>query len=91
MVSPFVGRVDDVGADGMDLINQIVQIYENYDFGTEVLVASIRSPNHILQSAMMGADIATIPYKVMQQLCQHPLTDKGLALFMADWQKAQVK
>lgn len=91
MVSPFVGRLDDVGTDGMDLISQIVQVYQNYDFGTEVLVASVRSPNHILQSALMGADIATIPYKVMQQLCQHPLTDKGLQLFMADWQKAQVK
>lgn len=91
MVSPFVGRIDDIGTDGMDLIAQIVQIYENYDFSTEVLVASIRSPNHILQSAMMGADIATIPYKVMQQLCQHPLTDKGLQAFLADWQKAQVK
>lgn len=91
MMSPFVGRLDDVGTDGLDLIQQIVQIYQNYDFSTEVLVASVRSPNHILQSAMMGADIATIPYKVMQQLCQHPLTDKGLQLFMADWQKAQVK
>jgi transaldolase len=91
MVSPFVGRLDDVGTDGMDLIAQIVQIYQNYDFATEVLVASVRSPNHILQSAMMGADIATIPYKVMQQLCQHPLTDKGLQAFLADWQKAQVK
>lgn len=91
MCSPFVGRIDDIGTDGMDLISQIVQIYQNYDFSTEVLVASIRSPNHILQSALMGADIATIPYKVMQQLCQHPLTDKGLQMFMADWQKAQVK
>jgi transaldolase len=91
MVSPFVGRVDDIGADGMSLISDIVQIYENYDFSTEVLVASIRSPNHILQSALMGAHISTIPFKVMQQLCQHPLTDKGLQMFMADWQKAQVK
>lgn len=91
MVSPFVGRLDDVGQDGMNLIGEIVQIYQNYDFRTEVLVASIRSPNHILQSAMLGADIATIPYKVMQQLTQHPLTDKGLQMFMADWQKAQVK
>ncbi|MBX2995635.1 MAG: fructose-6-phosphate aldolase [Bdellovibrionaceae bacterium] len=91
MVSPFVGRVDDIGADGMSLIADIVQIYENYDFSTEVLVASIRSPNHILQSALMGAHISTIPFKVMQQLCQHPLTDKGLQIFMNDWQKAQVK
>ena len=91
MCSPFVGRLDDVGTDGMDLIAQIVQIYENYDFSTEVLVASVRSPNHILQSALMGAHIATIPYKVMQQLCQHPLTDKGLQAFLSDWNKAQVK
>lgn len=91
MCSPFVGRIDDIGSDGMDLIAQIVQIYDNYDFGTEVLVASIRSPNHILQSALMGAHISTIPYKVMQQMCQHPLTDKGLQTFLADWNKAQVK
>lgn len=89
MVSPFVGRLDDVGTDGLSLIQEIVQIYQNYDFSTEVLVASVRSPNHILQSALMGADIATIPYKVMQQLCQHPLTDKGLDIFMNDWKKAQ--
>jgi transaldolase len=91
MVSPFVGRLDDIGQDGMDLIGQIVQIYDNYDFATEVLVASVRSPNHITQAALLGADIATIPYKVMQQLCQHPLTDKGIQIFMNDWQKAQVK
>jgi len=90
-VSPFVGRIDDIGSDGMELISQIVQIYENFDFQTEVLVASIRSPNHILQAALIGADVATIPYKVMQQMCQHPLTDKGLSSFLADWQKAQVK
>lgn len=91
MVSPFVGRLDDIGHDGMDLIEQIVTIYRNYDFKTEVLVASIRHPIHLSQSAMMGADIATIPFKVMQQLCHHPLTDKGIKLFMDDWGKAQKK
>jgi len=91
MVSPFVGRLDDIGQDGLDLIEQIVQIYRNYDFKTEVLVASVRHPIHLSQSAMLGADIATIPFKVMQQLCQHPLTDKGLKLFMDDWNKSQKK
>lgn len=91
MVSPFVGRLDDIGQDGLDLVEQIVQIYRNYEFKTEVLVASIRHPIHLSQSAMMGADIATIPYKVMQQLCQHPLTDKGLKTFLDDWNKAQKK
>jgi len=91
MVSPFVGRLDDIGQDGMELIEQIVTIYRNYDFKTEVLVASVRHPIHLIQSAMLGADIATIPYKVMQQFCQHPLTDKGLKLFMDDWNKAQKK
>lgn len=91
MVSPFVGRLDDIGQDGLDLVEQIVQIYNNYDFQTEVLVASVRHPIHLSQSAMMGADIATIPFKVMQQLCLHPLTDKGLKLFMDDWNKSQKK
>lgn len=91
MVSPFVGRLDDIGQDGMDLIAQIVEIYQNYEFGTEVLAASIRHPIHLIQSARMGADIATIPFKVMQQFCQHPLTDKGLKLFMDDWNKSQRK
>lgn len=91
MVSPFVGRLDDIGQDGLSLIEEIVQIYRNYDFKTEVLVASVRHPIHLSQSAMMGADIATMPYKVMQQLCLHPLTDKGLKLFMDDWNKAQKK
>jgi transaldolase len=89
MVSPFVGRLDDIGQDGMQLIEEIVTIYDQYDFQTEVLVASVRHPIHLSQSAMMGADIATMPYKVMQQLCLHPLTDKGLKLFMDDWNKAQ--
>lgn len=91
MVSPFVGRLDDIGQNGLELIEQIVQIYRNYDFKTEVLVASVRHPIHLIESAMMGADIATVPFKVMQQFCQHPLTDKGLQLFMDDWNKAQKK
>jgi transaldolase len=88
MVSPFVGRLDDVGADGMDVIDQIVQIYRNYDFATEVLVASIRNPIHLQRSAELGADIATIPFKVMQQMTQHPLTDKGIKQFLDDWSKS---
>ena len=89
MVSPFVGRLDDVGTDGLQMVNQIIQIYQNYDFQTEVLVASVRSPMHIQIAAEMGADIATIPYKVMQQLTHHPLTDKGIKLFMDDWNKTK--
>ena len=89
MVSPFVGRIDDLGQAGMELISQITQIYDNYDFTTEVLVASVRSPLHIQQAASLGADIATIPYKVMQQMTHHPLTDKGIKLFMDDWNKAK--
>lgn len=91
MVSPFVGRLDDVGQDGMELISQICEIYQNYEFKTEVLVASVRHPIHLIESARMGADIATIPFKVMQQFCQHPLTDKGLKMFMEDWNKSQRK
>jgi transaldolase len=86
-ISPFVGRLDDIGHNGMQLIAQIVQIYENYDFETEVLVASIRNPQHVVESALMGADVATIPPKVLYQLLQHPLTDKGLDAFLADWAK----
>lgn len=91
MVSPFVGRLDDIGADGMQLIQQVITVYENYDFNTEVLVASVRGPMHLQVAAEMGADIATIPYKVMQQMTHHPLTDKGIKLFMDDWNKAQKK
>lgn len=91
MVSPFVGRLDDIGHDGMQLIADIVQMYQNYDFSTEVLVASIRHPLHLHQSAMLGADIATIPYKVMQQMTGHPLTTKGIESFLSDWNKAQKK
>jgi transaldolase len=86
LVSPFVGRLDDIAYDGMDLITQITQIYQNYDLNTQVLVASIRHPIHVLQSAMIGADIVTCPYKVMQQLVNHPLTDKGIAQFLKDAQ-----
>jgi transaldolase len=86
-ISPFVGRLDDVATDGMQLIAQIVEIYQNYDFATEVLVASVRHPNHIVQAALMGADVATMPAKVLYQLFNHPLTDKGLDAFLADWAK----
>jgi transaldolase len=91
MVSPFVGRLDDISQDGMAMVADIIQIFDNYDFETEVLVASVRHPIHLLDAARMGAHIATIPYKVMQQLCQHPLTDKGIKTFMDDWNKAQKK
>lgn len=89
MVSPFVGRLDDIGSEGMAMVNDVIQIYHNYDFATEVLVASVRSPMHLQQAAMMGADIATIPYKVMQQMTGHPLTTKGIEMFLNDWNKAQ--
>lgn len=90
-VSPFVGRQDDIGQMGMDLIRDMVTIYENYDFKTEVLVASVRHPTHILESALCGAHVCTIPYSVMQKLCNHPLTDKGIQSFLADWEKVQNK
>lgn len=83
-ISPFVGRLDDQSEDGMKLIEQIVAIYANYDFETEVLVASVRHPIHVVQSAMIGADVATLPFKVIQQLAHHPLTDIGLKKFLAD-------
>ena len=87
-ISPFVGRLDDTGADGMGLIADIRQIYDNYpDLETEILVASVRSPEHIRQSALIGADVATLPPDVLRSLINHPLTDKGLAAFLADWQK----
>ncbi|MDY0110181.1 MAG: fructose-6-phosphate aldolase [Candidatus Krumholzibacteria bacterium] len=89
--SPFVGRLDDVSHNGMDLIEQVVTIYTNYDLETEVLVASVRHPNHVVEAALMGADIATIPPKVIKQLVQHPLTEKGLAAFLADWDRLQGK
>ncbi|MGE4219796.1 MAG: fructose-6-phosphate aldolase [Alphaproteobacteria bacterium] len=86
-ISPFVGRLDDIALDGMDLIADIVQIYSNYDFDTEVLVASIRHPMHVVAAAKLGADVVTVPAKVLDQMLYHPLTDKGLAAFLADWQK----
>ena len=86
-ISPFVGRLDDISHRGMDLVEQIVTIYENYGYDTEIIVASIRNPTHVLDAALMGADIATIPYKVMQQLIKHPLTDIGLSKFLEDWKK----
>ena len=86
-VSPFIGRLDDNGQDGMELIEDIVDIYENYEYATEVLVASVRHPVHVLQAAKIGADIATMPFAVMEKLAQHPLTDIGLARFLKDWEK----
>ncbi len=86
-ISPFVGRLDDVGENGMELISQIVQIYDNYDFETEVLVASVRNPMHVVEAALLGAHVATVPAKVLHQLLGHPLTDKGLKAFLADWEK----
>jgi transaldolase len=87
-ISPFIGRLDDVATDGMQLIRDIVQIYDNYGFTTEVLAASIRHPMHVVDCALAGADVATIPFKVLQQLVKHPLTDKGLDAFLADWKKS---
>jgi transaldolase len=87
-VSPFVGRLDDVGQDGLGLVSEIVTIYDHYGFETEIIVASVRSPQHVLKSALMGADIATIPWSVIRQMVAHPLTDRGLAAFLADHAKA---
>jgi len=86
-ISPFVGRLDDIGQDGLALIEEIVTIYGAYDFDTEVLVASVRHPIHVVDSAKMGADVATVPPKVLWQMFKHPLTDKGLEAFLEDWQK----
>lgn len=86
-ISPFVGRVDDIGWPGMELIADIVHIYGNYDFETEVLVASVRSPVHVIEAAKIGAHVATLPPAVLRSLFAHPLTDKGLATFLADWKK----
>jgi transaldolase len=90
-VSPFVGRHDDVGFDGMQLISDIRLIYDNYDFATEILVASVRHPIHVLESAKLGADVATMPPAVIRQLVKHPLTDKGIEGFLADWAKTGQK
>ena len=86
-ISPFVGRLDDISHVGMDLVEQIIAIYENYGYETEVIVASVRNPIHVLDAALMGADIVTMPFKVIQQLIKHPLTDIGLEKFLADWKK----
>jgi transaldolase len=86
-ISPFVGRLDDISMDGMELIRQIRAIYDNYDFQTQILSASIRHPQHVVESALAGADVGTMPAKVLWQLLEHPLTDKGLAGFLADWEK----
>jgi transaldolase len=86
-ISPFVGRLDDISNSGMELIEEIVGIYDNYEFETEVLVASVRHPQHVVDAALLGADEVTIPSKVLYQLLQHPLTDKGLDAFLADWAK----
>jgi len=86
-VSPFVGRLDDIAQNGMDLIGDIMTILRNYGFTTEVIVASVRNPMHVIDAALMGADIATIPYKVITQLAKHPLTDIGMEKFLADWEK----
>jgi len=88
-VSPFLGRLDDLSQDGLQLIEQIVDMYANYAYETEIIVASVRNPLHVLESAMMGADIATIPYGVLGKFAAHPLTDKGLKAFLDDWNKAQ--
>ncbi len=86
-ISPFVGRLDDIGHTGMDVVDEIRTIYDNYDFDTEIIVASIRTPLHVRDAALMGADIATIPFDVFNKIVQHPLTDAGLKSFLADWEK----
>ncbi|MBL8007796.1 MAG: fructose-6-phosphate aldolase [Ignavibacteria bacterium] len=91
IISPFVGRLDDISQNGMELIQQIVQIYGNYDYQTQVLVASVRHPIHFVEGALIGADIATMPFKVIEQLAKHPLTDIGLSTFLKDWEKLQKK
>jgi transaldolase len=90
-VSPFVGRLDDAGHDGMDVVRQTVQVYRNYGFKTQVLASSLRHPLHVTAAALAGADIATLPFKVMEQLFKHPLTESGQAKFLADWRKLQTE
>jgi len=90
-ISPFIGRIDDTSWSGMELISQIVQIYRNYGFETEVLAASIRHPMHVVEAALIGADVATMPFKVIEQLFKHPLTDIGIDIFLKDWQKLSNK
>ncbi|PQJ35104.1 fructose-6-phosphate aldolase [Salinibacter sp. 10B] len=88
-ISPFIGRIDDISSDGMTLIEEIVQIYDNYDFETEVLAASIRHPTHVKRAALAGADVATMPFETMVKLLDHPLTDRGLERFLEDWEEYQ--
>ena len=88
-VSPFVGRVDDVGGGGMDLISDILDVFQNYVFPTEIIVASVRHPRHVFEAASLGADIATVPHAVLKQLFRHPLTDVGVERFLKDWQTAR--
>ena len=90
-ISPFVGRLDDIGESGMGLIEQIIEIYSHYDLHTEVLVASVRHPGHVVEAAQMGADVVTLPYKVLERLYRHPLTDNGLTAFLSDWEKTGQK
>jgi transaldolase len=90
-VSPFIGRLDDIGAHGMDIIEQIVKVYRNYNFKTQVIVASIRHPIHVLQAAMIGADIATVPFEVLKKMTQHSLTDVGIEKFKCDYEKLPKK
>ena len=87
-ISPFLGRLDDIGQNGLVLLQEIIEIYQNYSWKTEVLAASLRHPIHVIEAARMGADIATMPFKVIEQLFNHPLTDKGQAQFLADWAKS---
>jgi transaldolase len=89
LISPFLGRIDDISGDGMELVQQIRTIYDNYGFQTKLLAASIRHATHMVQAAMLGADVATVPFKVIQQLLKHPLTDIGLEKFLADWEKTK--
>lgn len=88
-ISPFVGRLDDIAADGMELVRQLVPMMQNYLFDCEIIVASVRTPAHIIESAMLGADIATVPFDVLDKMFNHPLRDKGLASFLSDWEKYQ--
>jgi transaldolase len=88
-VSPFLGRLDDVGQDGMELVRQIMTILDNYGFATEVIAASVRSPMHVLDAALTGAHVATVPFKILTQLLSHPLTDKGIEIFLKDWRNAK--
>ncbi|MFZ8862837.1 MAG: fructose-6-phosphate aldolase [Thermocrinis sp.] len=90
-VSPFVGRLDDISSEGMKLIRDIKTIFDNYDYDTQIIVASVRHPMHVLEAALIGADICTMPFEVMKKLFQHPLTDKGIELFLKDWEKVPGK